>query len=216
MPAEAFHRAGRLVAVGALALAAAGCSLIPTSTAPGPVAPPAPPDPAAVQAGLLAEATLSLQRFAASTPGEQARQLTAARATTEPSGSPSNQLRLALLLGLPGHEGTDPGLARQILQGLLAGPIPLSPTEHAVASLELRRLDRELSLAAEVDRLTEEAGQIDSDALAALNERLLAETDENQRLRRALEDAQRKLAAIALIERQTSDRDEPSPPPEDP
>ena len=215
-PAETFPRVARVAALGALALAAVGCSLIPHGTAPRQVAPPAPPDPAAVQAGLLAEATLSLHRFAGSSPEEQARQFAAARATTEPSGSPSDQLRLALLLGLPGHAGTDPGLARRTLQGLLADPTPLSPTEHAVALLELRKLDRELSLAAEVNKLSEEAGRIASEALAALNERLLAETDENQRLRRALEDAQRKLAAIALIERQTSDRDEPAPPPEDP
>ena len=84
-----------------------------------------------------------------------------------------------------------------------------APTRLATLDAQTPTMQR---LAAEAKGLR---GLIDSEALSALNRRLLAETDENQRLRRALEEAQAKLAAIALIERQTRDREPDDPVPQE-
>lgn len=195
-----------------------GCAgLRPAAETARPAPAQAAPDLPAMRAAALADATLALHRFAGATPEEQAALLADARLASEQAPSPASRLRYATLLALPGHAGTHPALARELLQSLLALPAQLSPTEHAQAFLELRRVDRELALSADVDRLHERVELVDSEALAALNRRLLTETDENQRLRRALDEAQAKLAAIALIERQTRDRDADSPnPPEAP
>ena len=219
MPPDPTRRApaaGLLLCVGMVCLS--GCAALkPVADTARPAPAQAAPDLPALQAAALAASTLALHRFSGATPDEQLALLAAARQAADQAPSPASRLRYALLLALPGQSGADPVQARQILQSLLEQPDTLSPTEHAQAFLELRRIDRELALAADVTRLRESAELIDSEALAALNRRLLAETDENQRLRRALDDAQAKLAAIALIERQTRDRDADAPdPPEAP
>jgi hypothetical protein len=199
----------------ALALVGGCAALRPAVEASRPGPAQAAPDPAAIRAAELAEATLALHRFVGAPPDQQTALMAAARQAAEQAPTPASQLRYALLLAQPGHAGTDLNLARQLLQSLLAEPARLAPMEHASAFLELRRIDRELALAAEVDELRAKADLIDSEALSALNRRLLAETDENQRLRRALEEAQAKLAAIALIERQTRDREPDDPVPQE-
>lgn len=206
----------------ALALASLACLGGCAALGPGgeiarpPVIPPE-PDLAATRAASLADITLALHRFASAPPEEQAAQLAAAREAAAQAPAPAARLRYALLLGVPAHSGADPALARPLLQALLAEPDRLAPTEHALAFLELLRIDRELALLADASALRERADLIDGEALDALNRRLLAETDENQRLRRSLEEAQAKLAAIALIERQTRDRESsPTEPPEAP
>ena len=210
------NRVRAAFAVAALASLGGCAALGPTGQATGaPAAPPA-PDVAAIPAATLADTTLALHRFAAAAPDEQAALLAAARDAAAQVPSPAARLRYALLLGVPAQPGADPALARQLLQALLSEPDRLAPTEHAVAFIELRRLDRELALLADANTLRERAEQVDAEALDGLNRRLLAETDENQRLRRALEDAQAKLAAIALIERQPRDRESAPPEPPEP
>ena len=72
-------------------------------------------------------------------------------------------------------------------------------------------MDTELKLIAENGRLVAEAQrererQRNANSSAVTARRLQAEMDENARLRKALEEAQGKLDAIANIERSISDR----------
>ena len=87
----------------------------------------------------------------------------------------------------------------------------MTPVEHAAAFLELQKIDRQLALAADNRRLQNDSDRAERERLAAVNRRLAAETEENVRLRKALDEAQAKLDAIANIERQTTVRQPTAP-----
>ncbi len=164
------------------------------------------PDRNAVQAQALAFYLELLHRFAKAGPGEQAEMFANMQREFDTQPSPSSQLHFALALATPDHAAADPARAQSLLRELLEAPQQLSAAEHAAAYLELLKLDRELGLLAETRRLQAEAERMERDRLGALQRRLQTETDENGRLRRALEDAQSKLDAIANIERGTATR----------
>jgi hypothetical protein len=154
---------------------------------------------------LLAGTLQSLQRLASGTPAEQAEILAAARQAYEraPGGGP--QLRYALVLATPGHGARDPERARQLLRALAANPEVLAPVERAYTLVELSQLDRELALVADNQRLQTGATRAEQEQANAVR-RLQAEIDENLRMRKLLEEAQAKLAAIATLERNLSER----------
>lgn len=139
-------------------------------------------------------------------PARQAEIAQAARATAENTPTTLNKLRYALMLALPGHPASDPVAARRQLSDLLARPELLLPAERALAAMHLSQVEDRLVLAAENRRLQQEAAGRDRDRSAALNRRLQAELDENARLRRALEEAQRKLDAVTQVERSITER----------
>ena len=93
-----------------------------------------------------------------------------------------------------------------MLRELMATPETLLPPERALAFLELQKVESQLTLAAENRRLQSVISREDRDKVAALNKRLQTETDENARLRKDLEEAQKKLDAVANIERSLNDR----------
>ena len=74
---------------------------------------------------------------------------------------------------------------------------------------ELQKVDSQLTLAAENRRLQSAMSREDRDKLAAVNKRLQTETDENARLRKELEEAQKKLDAVANIERSLNEQRKP-------
>jgi hypothetical protein len=82
----------------------------------------------------------------------------------------------------------------------------LLPAERSLASLKLSQIDDYLTLEAENRRLQSEAVKADRERTANANHRLQAELDENARLRRELDEARAKLAAIANIERSLNER----------
>jgi len=82
----------------------------------------------------------------------------------------------------------------------------LLPAERSLASLKLSQIDDYLTLEAENRRLQSEAVKADRERAATANHRLQAELDENARLRRELDEARAKLAAIANIERSLNER----------
>jgi len=126
------------------------------------------------------------------------------------AANPPAQLRLALALSAPNHPSTDGAAAQRLLRQVLSAPEQLTDIEHAVAYLELQKLDRQLLLAAENDKLQSSAnGRSERDRVTALNRRLAAESEENARLKKALDEARAKLDAIAAIERQSSERNPP-------
>jgi len=140
-------------------------------------------------------------------PARQAEMFQAAKDAAELSPTTSNKLRYALALATPGFSGSDPVAAQRQLSELLARPETLLPSERLLALVELKEVEQRLILQAENRRMRDEAVHDDSrDKLAATNRRLAAESDENVKLRKALDEARAKLEAITHIERSINDR----------
>ncbi|MGC1522659.1 MAG: hypothetical protein WA803_14035 [Steroidobacteraceae bacterium] len=140
-------------------------------------------------------------------PARQAETFQGAKDAAELTPTTSNRLRYALALATPGHGGSDPVAAQRQLSELLARPETLLPVERLLALVELKEVEQRLILQAENNRMRDDASHDDSrDKLAAVNRRLTAESDENVRLRKALDEARAKLDAITHIERSINDR----------
>ncbi|MEZ5532106.1 MAG: hypothetical protein R3E69_06965 [Steroidobacteraceae bacterium] len=191
--------------LAATALALGGCSSLGGLS--GRSAPPPPVvDRAQAQALLVSGHLEVLQRLLSSRPAEQAEIVATAKREFEEAATPSRQLRYALILATPGHASTDTTEAERLLRELTATPESLVPAERALARLELSQLERQSLLAAENRRLQAAVDRAERDRNTTASRRLQAELDENARLRRALEDAQKKLDAIANIERTITER----------
>ncbi|MGB6450015.1 MAG: hypothetical protein WBE92_04625, partial [Steroidobacteraceae bacterium] len=155
----------------------------------------------------LATRLEDVQRLLEAAPAEQARILASAkqdydRAPTAPSG----ELQYALVLAAPGQPGFDAARAQQLLRNLMTSPLSLMPSERALAALLLEDVEQQLALAAENQRLQLAAASNDRELMAAASKRLQAETEENARLRKELDQTQEKLNAIANIERSLNRR----------
>ena len=192
------------------ALVLAGCTAVHPDHG-GATQPVAVPDRNQMQALSLVFYLELLHRFAKAGQAEQAEIFANIRRDFESTPSPSSELRYALAVATPGHPSTDFPLAQKLLRQLLSAPEAMTPVEHAAAFLELQKIDRQLALVAENRRLQNDSDRAERDRLAALTRRLAVESDENARLRKALEDAQAKLDAIANIERQTTSRQPTAP-----
>jgi hypothetical protein len=141
-------------------------------------------------------------------PAHQAEVFQAAKDAADLTPTTSNKLQYALALATPGHSGADPVAAQRQLSELLARPETLLPVERLLALIELKEVEQRLILQAENRRLRDEAPRDshDSDKLQAVNRRLAAESEENARLRKALDEARAKLEAVTHIERSINDR----------
>lgn len=168
-------------------------------------------DKSAASAAALTGYLQLLQRLIQGTPSDQAEIVAQAQHDYETAPTPSRQLRLALILATPDHPATDLPRAQRLLRDLMANPETLVPGERSLAFLELQQIDDHLTLLAENRRLQSDAERADRERLAAVNHRLQQETDENMRLKKALEEAHAKLDAIANIERSLDER-KPSKP----
>lgn len=193
-----------LMATGLLA----GCTGLQGLDAPAPVAVPT---SEMLQAAQMSAYLASLQRLVQGSPAEQAEVLAATRAGHEAVHEGPALLHYALVLAAPAHPGRDPGHAQRLLREALARPELLNTGERALAVVELQRVDDELRLVAENERLVAEAQrererQRTTNSNAATARRLQTEMEENSRLRKALDEARAKLDAIANIERSISDR----------
>jgi hypothetical protein len=143
-------------------------------------------------------------RLARGTPAEQAVILATANNEYSAAPTPSRVLRYAMVLSTPGHAGFDPVVAQRLLHEVLASPETLLPAERALAFLQLQQVERQQSLQADVRRLQTGAERTANDRIAQLTRRLTTESEENNRLKKALADAQAKLDAIANIERSSN------------
>ena len=142
-----------------------------------------------------------------SDPARQAELFQSAKDAAELTPTTSNKLRYALALATPGSSGSNPVAAQRQLSELLARPETLLPAERLLALVELKEVEQRLILQAENRRMRDEALHDESrDKLQAINRRLAAESDENARLRKALDEARAKLEAITHIERSINDR----------
>jgi len=171
---------------------------------PGPIQADAGPSPAATKAPPLASLTPYLNTLAKMAPGDPVRQqteLAATLASAQQSRSADDTLRYALALGSAGHANSNPVEAKRLISELLAGTHDLEPDELAFANAYLREFDARVALYAEVARQREDSEQQlkSLDASAELRADTLAA--ENKYLRRALAEAERKLEAVAEMER---------------
>ncbi len=182
----------------------AGCSALP-GTRPAPV--PATATAEAVQAAQMASYFSALQTIVQGSPAEQAEVLATARGNYEQAKQGPATLRYALLLAAPAHPARDPQTALRLLRESLARPELLSPIERALAIVETERVQQELGLISENERLVAEAQQERDRQRSgvapnpALAKRLQSEIDDNARLKKELDEAKAKLEAIANIER---------------
>jgi hypothetical protein len=162
--------------------------------------------PAEATATLLGEYLQLLQRLVQGPAAEQAEIVASAQRDFDSAPTPSHQLKLALVLGTPGHPAANLPRAQGLLRELMANPEMLLPGERALAFLQLSQIDDHLTLDTENRRLQADAVRADHERMASANHRLQAEMDENARLRRELEEARAKLDAIANIERSMNER----------
>ena len=116
-----------------------------------------------------------------------------------------NQVRYALALALPNHPAADAVKAKKLLEQTLASPERLSGTERALCTMMLSITEQWLKLETENRRL---AATVDDRARSQSNSdrRYQAQTEEINRLRKALDAAQQKLDAIKDLEKSISER----------
>lgn len=198
-------RSGLALLAGACLLA--GCSALPERASERPAPASAPPGEV-ILAAQLASHINALRIVVQGSPAEQAEVMAGARADYEQAQVGPAALRYGLLLAAPAHPARNLELAQQVLREALAQDQLLSAPERALGTVELQRVETELRQAKEIARLSAEAQQQQRDrqqaappANAALTRRLQAAEDDNVRLRKALDEALRRLEAIADIER---------------
>jgi len=134
-------------------------------------------------------------------PATQAEIYADAQAAAQLTPDPSTKLRLALVLGTPGHSGSDASGAEQILRELLSQQELMSPGEISLATISLRQVEDRIMLGAETNRLRSENTRAATTEEAAVAQRLATVEADNRRLRESLAEAEAKLEAITSIER---------------
>jgi hypothetical protein len=198
-------------ALSALTLCAlCGCAALGGSSS-SKAPPPSEPD-GKPESGTIAPLLELMSGLPKGDPARQAELFQSAKDAASLSPTTSNRLKYALALAIPGHPGSDPVAAQRQLAELLARPETLLPEERLLALVELHEVDQRLVLQAENQRLRDEALHDSKDKLQAINRRLQAESDENARLRKALDEAHAKLDAVTHIERSINDRATSEPP----
>jgi hypothetical protein len=201
MPRNRLRYAACAVVVGVLS----GCGVLGGSQAKPRIAPP-PPERPQPEVSSITPALEMMRTLPAGDPARQAELFESVKDAATLSPTTSNKLKYALALATPGHSGSDPVAAQRQLAELLATPETLLPIERLLAQVELQEVDQRLILQEENKQLREEAPRESRDKLLAANRRLSAESDENARLRKALDEAQAKLEAVTHIERSINDR----------
>jgi hypothetical protein len=209
MRPEPARRTGKRSLIGAAL--AAGATLLAAGCTTGLFARKPTPQPApvinrsAASSEALAQDFALLHKLLAADPVSQQEIVDQADKAYDQAPTPSRKLRLALILGTPGHPGANLPFAKQLFEELLSDPHPqLLPGERTLAELEVQLIGDHLTLESENRTLQGQADRASS--LALENRRLAAAADENVNLRRALEEARAKLAAIANIEKSLNER----------
>jgi hypothetical protein len=193
----------RLLILGAALLA--GCATLPSARPPPVTASTTSAE--TVQAELLARYVRAQQTVVQGSLTEQAEILDEARRGFEQARQGPAALFYAMLLAAV-HPNRDLQAALRLLIETRAHPELFSPVERALAIVETARVEQELGLATDNARLVADQQERERErqrnapsSTAALTRQLKAETDENARLRKELEEAKAKLEAIANIDR---------------
>jgi hypothetical protein len=198
MPHKGLRIAASALVVGWLSACAVGGQK--------PVA-PAQPDHTPQDVGPVTPLLQMMSDLPRGDPARQAELFQSAKDAADLTPTTTNRLKYALALATPGYSGSDPVAAQRQLSELLARPETLLPVERLLALVELKEVEQRLVLQAENKRMRDDALHDESrDKLLALNRRLAAESDENVKLRKALDEARAKLEAVTHIERSINDR----------
>jgi hypothetical protein len=169
-------------------------------------APPPEPDHSQQDLGPVAPLLEMMSALPQGDPARQAEIFQSAKDAADLTPTTSNRLKYALALATPGFSGSDPVAAQRQLSELLARPETLLPIERLLALVQLQEVEQRLILQAENARMRDEAPRDEHEKLQAVNRRLAAESDENARLRKSLDEARAKLDAVTHIERSINDR----------
>jgi hypothetical protein len=142
-----------------------------------------------------------LGQIASGDPAAQAEIFADASAAAQLTPGPSTNLRLGLVLAIPGHPESDPQQAQSILREVLARDILLTPAEISLAVIHLNSVERQIVADAEARQLRSSSTLAARTQEQAISQRLSTVEAENRRLRRDLDEAEQKLEAITTIER---------------
>ena len=197
------HRGKRIAACVLASVWLTGCTGLGKTKPPAPAVQERPqPD-----AGAVAPLLEMMSNLPQGDPARQAEVFQQAKDAAELQPTTSNKLRYALALATPGYTGADPVAAQRQLAELLARPETLLPVERLLAAVELKEVEQRLILQAENARMRDAVPNDSHDKLQSINRRLAAESDENAKLRKALDEARAKLEAVTHIEqRSVTDR----------
>lgn len=162
-----------------------------------------------------------LETLAKMAPGDSARQqaeLESRLSEAQATRRSSDMLRYALALGAAGYPSSNPVEAKRLITELLASPNTLEPLEVSFATAYLREFDARVALYAELARQREESEQKLRSLDATAERRADALAAENKQLKRALTEAERKLEAVAEMERSLLEQagEKPAEPPQRP
>lgn len=142
-----------------------------------------------------------LGRIASGDPAAQAEIFADASTAAQLTPSPSTNLRLGLVLSIPGHPESNPEEAASILREVLTQTLLLTPSEISLAVIHLNNVERQIVTNTEARRLRDSSSRAAQTQEQAISQRLTSVEAENRALRRDLEEAEQKLEAITSIER---------------
>ncbi|MEL7185812.1 MAG: hypothetical protein AAFN50_05180 [Pseudomonadota bacterium] len=129
-----------------------------------------------------------------------------AAATARLTPGTTADLRLGLVLAVPGHPHSDASRAVTLLRGVLNETELLTQAEIALARIMLNSAERQAMISSENMRIQSESSRVLSSTERQAAARQAALEAENQRLRAELADAQQKLEALTSIERDIRER----------
>ena len=193
------HKRNRIAAFTLISLGIGGCGLMGSTKAPAPAVAERSQQDISPVAPLLE----MMSNLPQGDPARQAEIFQQAKDAAELQPTTSNRLGYALALATPGYSGADPVAAQRQLAELLARPETLLPVERLLAAVQLKEVEQRLILQAENARMRDTVPNDSHDKLQAINRRLAAETDENAKLRKALDEAKAKLEAVTHIEQRS-------------
>ena len=158
-------------------------------------------DPATVGATEVETLIADLGQIASGDPAAQAELFADAAAAAQLTPSATTNLRLGLILAIPGHPESDPERAQSLLREVLAQTILLSPAEISLATIHLNNVERQIVADSESRRQQMSRTRTANTQGQALKKQLAAVEADNRQLRQNLGEAEQKLEAITSIER---------------
>ena len=147
----------------------------------------------------------TMQRLATGGPAQQADVFYEVERAFLAAPTTANTLRRAIALLTPGHPSANIAEGKKLLEQLLATRERLIPAERDLAAFLVKEADERLKLQVEIRRLTATVDER-MQRQANSDRRVTALQDEIVRLRRELDEAQKKLDAVKSIERSIIER----------
>lgn len=148
-----------------------------------------------------------LGKIASGDPAAQAEIFADAASAAQLTPSASTNLRLGLVLAIPGHPESNPERAQSVLREVLAQTLLLTPAEISLATIHLNNVERQIIANSEARRLRVSTSRAAQTQEQALTRRLATLEVENRQLRTDLADAEEKLEAITSIEQSIRDQE---------